>query len=123
MKNFWQTLRQEMDELLQQLRSSMECPDDLGAFGFVAFEVAIRDELDEAVITWIWDKRWPKSVEHDMEWVMCLRLSKALRLCMIMSTNEWLQVPGREEALEWMLIETWPVVVGEVASEIQSRRN
>ena len=101
----------------------MECPDDLGSGDFAVFEGVIRDELDEAVITWIWDKRWPENVEHDMEWAMCLRLSKALRLCMIMSTNEWLQIPEREEALEWLLIDTWPVIVDEVAAEIQSRRN
>ncbi len=118
MNEFWQQLQEEMEAQLQVLKLVQECPEELMPEDFLAWELTTREAVDEACLYWTRLKRWPDTLTPPLMWLVSLRLCQALPLAIQMCMTRWPQSPARHEALDWLLIETWPLHVPAMAAKV-----
>lgn len=118
MNQFWQALQVEMEAQLDALNPVSECPEELMPESFLAWELTTREKVDAACLVWARSSQWLVSLTPPMVWLVSLRLYQALTLAIQMELTPWEQSPTRREALEWLLVDTWPLHVRAVAANV-----
>lgn len=116
MNAFWAQLNREIEAARKSVRVACHCPDDLMPAAFRAHEEWCRAEIDSLCLSWAQTGWWPQMTAEQAWWV-CLRLHGAGMMMAPLQLAQWVEHPSRAQALQWLLVDAWPLRVDALAAK------